>query len=143
MGYSGLMLPPLEDATLARRQMLCDNEEQEEQEEQDEGQESAKKRAKTTTAEEKKKKKGTKKRAYGVTDLLAFSAVCGVGLDTVPIPGDTSHAAVAATLLDTAALAARWNKPLSARLFPVPGLQAGDLTSFESPFLINTRVFDV
>ena len=141
MGYSGLMLPPLEDATLARRQMLCDNEEEEEQEEQDEGQESAKKRAKTTTAEEKKK--GTKKRAYGVTDLLAFSAVCGVGLDTVPIPGDTSHAAVAATLLDTAALAARWNKPLSARLFPVPGLQAGDLTSFESPFLINTRVFDV
>ena len=102
-GYSGLMLPPLEDETLARRL------------ESDE--------------------------AFGITDLLSYSSVCGVGLDTVPIPGDTPVDAVAALLLDTAALAAKWNKPLSGRLFPVPGKKAGDRTEFDSPFLINTRVF--
>ena len=63
------------------------------------------------------------------------------GLDTVPIPGDTEASEIAALLSDTAVLAVKWDKPLSGRLFPVPGLKAGDTTAFNSPFLINTKVF--
>ncbi len=87
-GYQGLFLPPLEDATLARR--AFDH--------------------------------------YGLAALLSYSAVCGTGLDAVAIPGDTSDAQLRRILTDVAALAIRLNKPLTARLFPVPGKQAGDST---------------
>jgi hypothetical protein len=75
-----------------------------------------------------------------VSSLLAYSAVCGTGLDTTPLPGDTPLPAVAALLADVAALAWRLRKPLSARLFLTPGAQAGDMTNFASPYLTNTRV---
>lgn len=42
--------------------------------------------------------------------------------------------------LDVASLALRLHKPLSARLFPVPGKQAGERTEFSSPYLTNTLV---
>lgn len=103
VGYSGLMLPVLEDTTLAGRA-------------------------------------GEDRPTYGITELLAYSAVCGVGLDTVPIPGDSSVDDIAALLTDVAALAVKWDKPLSCRLFPVPGLAAGDMTAFDSPYLVNTKV---
>ena len=99
-----MMLPPLEDQTLAAR-----------------------------AAEQPP--------SYGITDLLSFSSVCGVGLDTVPISGDSSIEDVSALMLDTAALACKWDKPLSCRLFPVPGKAAGEMTEFDSPFLVNSRVF--
>ncbi len=38
------------------------------------------------------------------------------------------------------ALAVKWNKPLSARLFPIPGGEAGDMTSFNDPALTNCRI---
>ncbi|RVX38732.1 hypothetical protein EDD27_1056 [Nonomuraea polychroma] len=72
-----------------------------------------------------------------VHQLLAYSAVCGTGLDTVPLPGDVSEAHVAGLLLDVAALAVRLDKPLSARLFPVPGAGPGDRTAFGSPYLVD------
>jgi len=81
--------------------------------------------------------------SFGVSALLAYSAVCGTGLDTVPIPGHTPPERVAALLLDVAALAARLRKPLSARLFLVPGGRAGELTDFASPYLTNTRILPV
>ncbi len=65
-----------------------------------------------------------------VKDLLLYSAVCGTGLDTVPLPGDVTSGQIAALLLDISALALRLDKPLTARLMPVPGKQAGDMTSF-------------
>ena len=78
------------------------------------------------------------------------AAVCGCGLDTVPVPGATQQQtaeergalldATAALLLDTAALAFRLNKPLSARLLPVPGGRAGQLTAFDSPYLLNCKL---
>ncbi|MDW8227629.1 MAG: DUF711 family protein, partial [Anaerolineales bacterium] len=46
----------------------------------------------------------------------------------------------AALLLDLAALALRLDKPLTARLMPIPGKQAGDLTSFDFGFFVNSRV---
>jgi uncharacterized protein len=100
-GYSGLMLPPLEDRVLGER---CA-----------EG-------------------------LLSVSSLLSLSSVCGTGLDTVPLAGDVPVERVAALLMDVAGLAARLRKPLSARLFLVPGAQAGDMTHFDSPYLTNTRV---
>jgi uncharacterized protein (UPF0210 family) len=72
--------------------------------------------------------------------LLLYSAVCGTGLDTVPLAGDITPEEIAHLLLDVATLALRLNKPLSARLFPVPGKHAGDHTEFTSPYLTNTLV---
>jgi hypothetical protein len=103
-GFSGLMLPVLEDATLAKR-----------------------------AAEDK----------LCVKDLLMYSAVCGTGLDTVPVPGDTSVEQIAALLLDVAALSQRLGKPLTARLMPVPGKKAGDKTEFDFPFFANSRILEI
>jgi uncharacterized protein (UPF0210 family) len=103
-GFSGLMLPVLEDAVLAQR-----------------------------AAEGR----------LSLNDLLVYSAVCGVGLDTIPLPGDTSEDTLTAILLDTAALAARLRKPLVARLMPLPGLSAGDATAFDFEYFAPSRVMGV
>jgi uncharacterized protein (UPF0210 family) len=100
-GYSGLMLPVLEDALLADRAV--------------EGR-------------------------YGISELLLYSSVCGTGLDVVPIPGDTPAGDLARTVGDVAALAARYQKPLSARLLPVPGKNVGDRVDFDNPFLTRCKV---
>ena len=75
-----------------------------------------------------------------VKDLLLYSAVCGTGLDTVPLPGAVTAEQVAALLLDISALALRLDKPLTARLMPVPGKKAGDATGFDFSFFANSRV---
>ena len=73
-----------------------------------------------------------------VQTLLLYSAVCGTGLDTIPLSGDISVRAIARILLDVATLAYRLRKPLSARLFPVPNTHSGETTAFTSPYLTNT-----
>jgi uncharacterized protein (UPF0210 family) len=103
-GFNGLMLPVLEDATLAAR---------------------------------------SRERLFTVNDLLLYSSVCGTGLDTVPLPGDVSEEELAGILLDVAALALRLDKPLTARLMPIPGAQAGDLTTFDFAYFVNGQVMDV
>lgn len=103
-GFSGLMMPVLEDATLAKR------------------------------AAEK---------ALTVKDLLMYSAVCGTGLDTIPLPGDVTIGQITAVLLDIATLALRQHKPLTARLMPVPGKQAGDATEFNFDYFAASRVMSV
>lgn len=103
-GFSGLMLPVLEDSVLAARA--------------GEG-------------------------AVTVNDLLSYAAVCGVGLDTVPLPGDVSEESLTAILLDVAALAVRLDKPLTARLMPLPGLAAGDAVRFDFPYFADSRVMSV
>lgn len=100
-GYSGLMLPVLEDPVLARR-----------------------------AAEHR----------YGVSELLLYSSVCGTGLDVVPLPGETPVDVLAALIRDVAALAVKLHKPLSARLFPVPGKIAGEVVRFTNPFLTDSVV---
>ena len=90
-GYSGLMIPVLEETVLTRRWT-----------------------------------EGT----YGLDSILAYSAVCAGGVDTVPLPGDTSEAAIARIVGDVATLAFKWNKPLAARLLPAPGKNAGEMTEF-------------
>ena len=82
----------------------------------------------------------SREECFNLDSLLLYSAVCGTGLDTIPIPGDTSISKIYAILTDVASLSIRWDKPLSARLFPVPSLSAGALTRFDSPYLTNTAV---
>lgn len=75
-----------------------------------------------------------------IEKLLLYSAVCGTGLDTIPLPGDMDEGTIANILRDVAALATRLHKPLSARLFPVPDKKRGERTAFTSPYLTNTTI---
>jgi len=74
---------------------------------------------------------------YDLADLLSYSSVCGTGLDVVPLPGDTTPDELGRIIHDVAALAAKYEKPLSARLFPVPGKKAGDAVDFPNPYLVE------
>jgi uncharacterized protein (UPF0210 family) len=100
-GYSGLMVPVLEDAVLAKRW--------------DEG-------------------------AYTMDALLAYSAVCAGGLDTIPLAGDTGAERLAHILSDVATLAYKWQKPLAARLLPVPGRKSGERTQFDDARMANALI---
>ena len=100
-GYSGLMLPILEDKRLAQRWS--------------EGH-------------------------VPLDALLSYSAVCGTGLDTVPLPGDISADQLSLIIGDMASLAVKWHKPLSARLLPVLGKGWGEMTEFNDPFLVNAKL---
>ena len=101
IGYSGLMLPVLEDTRLAQRWS--------------EG-------------------------AYHIDSVLPYSAVCGTGLDTIPLPGDITEEQIARMIGDMATLAVKWHKPLSARLQPVANKKPGDRTEFNDPFLVNATI---
>jgi uncharacterized protein (UPF0210 family) len=101
IGYSGLMLPVMEDQRLAQR---------------------------------------WSENTYDIDSVLAYSAVCGTGLDTVPLPGDVSEERLVKIFGDVASLAWKWHKPLSARLQPVSGKKSGDKTDFESQYLFNTTL---
>jgi uncharacterized protein len=84
-----------------------------------------------------------KRAAEGVLtlkDILLYSAVCGTGLDTVPLPGDTTSGQLVPLLLDLCALALRLDKPLTARLMPIPNKKAGDETNFDFAFFAPSRV---
>ncbi len=100
-GYSGLMLPILEDKRLAQRWS--------------EGR-------------------------ISIDALLSYSAVCGTGLDTIPLPGDISAEQLSLIIGDVASLAYKWHKPLSARLLPVLGKGWGEVTEFDDPFLVNAKL---
>jgi uncharacterized protein (UPF0210 family) len=78
-----------------------------------------------------------------VQRLLSYAAVCGTGLDAIPLSGDTGEDDLGAVLADVATLATRLQKPLSARLIPARGRTVGDNTDFDSPFVVNTRVGDL
>jgi uncharacterized protein len=100
-GYSGLMLPVLEDTRLAQRWS--------------EGH-------------------------ISIDALLSYSAVCGTGLDTIPLPGNTSAEQLSLIIGDMASLAYKWKKPLSARLLPVLGKGWGEMTEFDDPALVNAKL---
>ncbi|MBI4675086.1 MAG: DUF711 family protein [Chloroflexi bacterium] len=103
-GFSTLMLPMLEDWTMARR---------------------------------------SHENLYSLDSLLLYSTVCGAGLDTIPLAGDVSEHEIAALLLDLAALAVKLDKPLTARLVPVPNVRAGESTQFDFEYFANARAFGI
>jgi uncharacterized protein (UPF0210 family) len=82
-------------------------------------------------------------RTYGLDSLLLYSTVCGAGPDTVPLPGDVRVDELAGILLDVATIAITLNKPLSARLMPVPDLSADQRTAFDFEYFANARVLPI
>jgi uncharacterized protein (UPF0210 family) len=62
--------------------------------------------------------------------LEAMTSVCSVGLDMVPLPGDTSAETLAAIIADEMAIGVINRKTTAARLIPVPGKRAGDTAQF-------------
>ncbi len=101
VGYSGVMMPVLEDTRLA--QLWGEG-------------------------------------ALSMDQLLAYSAVCGTGLDTIPLPGDVTSHQLERIIGDVATLSVKLSKPLSARLLPVAGAKPGDMTAFDDPNLVNTVI---
>jgi uncharacterized protein (UPF0210 family) len=91
LGFSGIMLPVVEDAVLAQRALES---------------------------------------RYTLRDLLAFSTVCGTGIDTIPLAGDVSVTDLAGMYREVASVATALNKPLTARLMPLAGHAVGDRTRF-------------
>jgi uncharacterized protein (UPF0210 family) len=79
----------------------------------------------------------------GLTELLLMSTLCGCGLDTIPLPGQVSQESLAALLIDLGALALRHNKPLTARLMPIPGKLAGEPIHFDFPYFADSRVMEL
>lgn len=77
-----------------------------------------------------------------IEKLLLFSAVCGCGIDMVPIPATTYVEDVAAIALDAAALAVRLGKPLGVRFVPIPHKQVNEYVSFNLDFLCDSRVMN-
>ena len=78
-----------------------------------------------------------------IADFLLYSAVCGTGLDTIPLPGDASVGQIQAVLLDVAALSLRLDKPLTARLMPIPGKKPGDAIRFDFEYFANSKVLSL
>jgi uncharacterized protein (UPF0210 family) len=75
-----------------------------------------------------------------IDTLLSYSSVCGTGLDTVPLPGEVTEEQLRRIISDVAVLAYKWKKPLTARLQPVHGRTAGQMSEFDSPFIVNTKL---
>jgi uncharacterized protein len=66
--------------------------------------------------------------------LEAMTSVCSLGLDMVPLPGDTDAETLAALIADALAIGVFNQKTTAARLIPVPGKKAGDTVSFGGLF---------
>ena len=77
---------------------------------------------------------------FTLDSILAWSAVCAGGVDTVPLAGDTSEDQIARIIGDVSWLAFKWNKPLGVRLMVAAGKNAGDMTAFTAIGIVNTRL---
>jgi len=80
---------------------------------------------------------------FNLTDLLLYSSVCGTGLDTIPLPGNASKEKLYALLLDVASISIKLDKPLSARLMPVPNKMAGERTEYDFEYFVNTKIMTI
>lgn len=72
--------------------------------------------------------------------LLLNSCMCGLGLDCIPLPGDINLETLYAIMLDVSMISTRLNKPLTARLMPVTGKKAGDMTEFDFEYFENSTI---
>ena len=76
---------------------------------------------------------------FSIDSLLAYSTVCGCGVDMVPVPGDIFEEELAAIMMDVAGVSAVLRKPLGVRILPIPGKHAYEFTEFAYDFLHNTE----
>ncbi|MDP8171357.1 DUF711 family protein [Pasteurella skyensis] len=87
--------------------------------------------------------KGSQLELFDIRALLTYSAVCGIGLDTVPVSGNATIEQLSALMRDTGTMAFRLNKPLTVRVFPIPNAEAGEMTIFESDDLCNSKILAI
>jgi uncharacterized protein (UPF0210 family) len=80
------------------------------------------------------------KRRIGLDALLATATVCACGLDMIPVPGVSFPEEISAIMLDVAGLSCALDKPLGARLLPIPGAHVNELTELNLDFLCDSRV---
>jgi uncharacterized protein (UPF0210 family) len=66
--------------------------------------------------------------------LEAMTAVCSVGLDMIPVPGETAPATLASLIADEMSIGVVNRKTTSVRIIPVPGKKPGDLARFGGLF---------
>ncbi|MCL2174520.1 MAG: PFL family protein [Treponema sp.] len=62
--------------------------------------------------------------------LEAMTCVCSVGLDMIPLPGDTPASTISAIIADEMAIGMVNNKTTAVRVIPVPGKKAGEWAEF-------------
>lgn len=73
---------------------------------------------------------GVQAGALNIEKLEAMTAVCSVGLDMIPIPGDTPAETISAMIADEAAIGMINNKTTAVRVLPVKGKKVGEMVEF-------------
>ncbi|MHA1491024.1 MAG: DUF711 family protein [Promethearchaeota archaeon] len=80
---------------------------------------------------------------FSLESLLLYSTICGTGLDCVPFPGDITERELFYILLDVAIISITHDKPLTARLMPMPGKKPGDDVEFDFEYFAKSKVIDI
>lgn len=90
--------------------------------------------------EDRELAKANNQQHLSIEKLMLYAAVCGCGIDMVPVPGDILHDELNNLILDVAALSTILDKPLGVRVLPIPTKVANEWTNFNHDFLTNTRI---
>lgn len=80
---------------------------------------------------------------FNLDTLLLYATMCGTGLDCVPLPGDITVKEIFYILLDICTISLRLQKPLTARLMPIPGKNAGDDVEFDFEYFAPSKVMNI
>ncbi|MBY8987324.1 MAG: DUF711 family protein [Candidatus Lokiarchaeota archaeon] len=80
---------------------------------------------------------------FNLDTLLLYATICGTGLDCVPLPGNITERELFYILLDLCTISLRLNKPLTARLMPIPDRNAGDIVDFDFEYFASSKIMDI
>lgn len=80
------------------------------------------------------------RRNINMDAMVSLSAVCGCGVDMVPISGNSFPEEIAGLTLDIAQMALSLHKPLGVRVLPIPNKAPNEFTEFNLDFLCDSRV---
>ncbi len=80
---------------------------------------------------------------FNLDTLLLYATMCGTGLDCVPLPGDVTEKELFYILLDLCTVSLNLNKPLTARLMPIPGRNAGDDVDFDFEYFASSKIMKI
>ena len=79
---------------------------------------------------------------FNLDSLLLYSTMSGTGLDVVPLPGDITEQELFYILLDICTISVTLNKPLTARLMPIPGRSIGDDVEFDFEYFAPSKIIN-
>jgi len=83
------------------------------------------------------------KQAVNIDSLLAYSTMCGCGLDMIPVSGNISEKKLVALLFEVYSISKKFEKPLGYRILPIPQKKNSEMTEFDHPFLANTKILKI